>query len=138
MRMMITRTNRATAISRVRATCRVPLGLIPVMAAKTAMMSARPSHANQLMTDDRLLREPACRYLQFEPGTADGVLGDCRGGLRVSRSPLRIDDLDIRRRALAKRDVRDPHDLVGLLSRQPGMDERALGGADRFPGRSKF
>jgi hypothetical protein len=44
------RTSRATPIRRVLATCRVPFGLMPVTAATAVMSTARPSHANQLMT----------------------------------------------------------------------------------------
>lgn len=54
MMTSIRRTNRATPISWVCATCRVPFGLTRVMAAMAVTSTARPSHANQFMTDDRI------------------------------------------------------------------------------------
>jgi hypothetical protein len=56
---MTTRKNRATPIMRVRATCLVPFGLMPVTAAAAVTSTARPSHASQVMTrpvqDERLI-----------------------------------------------------------------------------------
>lgn len=46
------RASRATPISRVRATWRVPRGSMPVTAATAVMRTARPSHASQLMTNE--------------------------------------------------------------------------------------
>ena len=38
--------------------CRVPFGLIPVMAATAVMSTARPSHTSQLMRKDRIHVDP--------------------------------------------------------------------------------
>ena len=46
---MTMRTNRAMPIMRVRATCRVPFGLMPVRAAIATMMTAMTSHESQVM-----------------------------------------------------------------------------------------
>ncbi len=46
---MTIRTSRAMPIIRVRATCRVPFGLIPVRAAIATMMTAMTSHESQVM-----------------------------------------------------------------------------------------
>lgn len=51
MMMSSKRASRATPIRRVRATCRVPFGLMPVMAATAVMSTASPSHAGQPMTN---------------------------------------------------------------------------------------
>ncbi|MGD1152632.1 MAG: hypothetical protein ABR911_07140 [Syntrophales bacterium] len=42
--------SRAIHIKRVWATCRVPLGLMPVTAKMPVMITARPSHPNQLIS----------------------------------------------------------------------------------------
>jgi len=86
--MMMTtarRTSRATPISRVRATCRVPFGLIPVRAAMAVMSTARPSHPSQLMTDDSihdLQVEPALRCASLEKVARQrrGQTKDCACG----------------------------------------------------------
>lgn len=41
--------------------CRVPFGLMPVMAATAVRSTARPSHASQLITDDSIHVDPALR-----------------------------------------------------------------------------
>jgi len=53
--MTITRRmNRATPISLVWETCRVPFGLMPVMAAMAAMTTARVSQTSQLTMNDSI------------------------------------------------------------------------------------
>src|SRR5450759_127572 len=41
--------------------CRVPFGLMPVMAATAVRSTARPSHASQLIIDDSIHVDPALR-----------------------------------------------------------------------------
>lgn len=48
MRTIATRATRATPISRVPATWRVPFGLMPVIAATAVMTTARISHVSQV------------------------------------------------------------------------------------------
>ncbi len=59
------RASRAPPISRVRATCRVPFGLMPVIAATPVMRTTSASHPSQLMMDDSIHVEPGracCTY----------------------------------------------------------------------------
>jgi hypothetical protein len=80
MMMMMIKARRAPLIKLVRATWRVPLGLMPVMAAIATMTTTMPSQASQVMTRQH---------------TRAGYLGVCRisqSGVRArsNRSPLSV------------------------------------------------
>ena len=55
------RASRAIPIIRVRATCRVPFGLMPVTAATAVMSTARTSQTIHVMTDDSIHVDPSPR-----------------------------------------------------------------------------
>src|SRR5687768_18471673 len=76
--------------------------------------------------DAGALRETSCRDEQLEAGLADGVLGDHRRRFGVARAALRVNHLDVGRRAFAEGDVGNLDDLACLLCRQPGVFQRAL------------
>src|SRR5688572_30174430 len=58
MQAMTTSAMRATLIMRVRATCRVPLALMPVTAATAAMSIASRSQVSQVMRESILAGAP--------------------------------------------------------------------------------
>src|SRR6476619_7350279 len=64
--MMNSRTTRATPIMLVRATCRVPFGLMPVTAAIAVTRAARISQVYQLMPEGLTRSAPSCLAAQTD------------------------------------------------------------------------
>src|SRR3954447_5903314 len=81
-------------------------------------------------------REAARGDQKFEAGAAKRVFGHANRGVGLARPALRLDDFDVGRRAGAKTDVHDIHDLPRLVGGGAGTGQPAVGARDRFARRS--
>ena len=85
--MMKRSTNRATPIMLVRATCRVPVGLMPVTAATAVMTIARMSQVYQVMPGE--LQKARHRQLDYRRVPRAAVTGIKPTGTRhVARTSM--------------------------------------------------
>ncbi len=105
MMTISSRMSRAAPIRLVRATCRVPFGLMPLTAAMAVMRTAGPSHANQLMQTtaynvDLLFRKGAWLFGAGQKSQARAAERFNLGSF--SRSPFGLSEDQYRHIALAR------------------------------------